>query len=76
MNDYYFKNRDENDYVYLAFDFTSISTYSPNLRFADFGKNKDGDDLYQYNVLMLVEQDSVFLYSYRAYNGAVPTLLP
>ncbi len=40
MNDYYFKNRDENDYVYLAFDSTSISTYSPNLRFADFGKIK------------------------------------
>ncbi len=75
MNDYYFKNRDENDYVYLAFDSTSISTYSPNLRFADFGKNKDGDDLYQYNVLMLVEQDSGIPLFYRAYNGAVPDIV-
>ena len=59
----------------LTFNSTSISTYSPNLRFANFGKNKDGDDLYQYNVLMLVEQDSGIPLFYRAYNGAVPDIV-
>ena len=76
MNDYYFKNRDENDYVYIHF--LTLHPYQlilPICVLPTLVKIKMADDLYQYNVLMLVEQDSGIPLFYRAYNGAVPDIV-
>lgn len=60
--------------VFLAIDSTSISTYSTNLSKSDFGKNKDGDELRQINLLLLVEQQTGLPLYYRLYDGAVPDI--
>lgn len=58
--------------VYYALDSTSISTYARKISKAQFGYNKDGDDLRQINVLMLVNQETGQPLYYRAYDGDVP----
>lgn len=58
--------------VFLALDSTSLSTYSRNLSAAEFGHNKDGDELSQVNLLFLTEQSTGLPLFYRAYDGAVP----
>lgn len=60
--------------IFLAIDSTSISTYSSNLSKSDFGKNKDGDDLRQINMVLLVEQKTGLPLYYRLYDGAVPDI--
>lgn len=60
--------------VFLAIDSTSISTYSKNLSKGDFGKNKDGDELRQVNMVLLVEQQTGLPLYYRLYDGAVPDI--
>lgn len=45
------KRRAEKEF--LAFDTTSISSYSEAIRLAKYGKNKEGDDLKQINLALL-----------------------
>ena len=76
MTDYFIKNNyKEDENIFLAFDSTSISTYSQNLSLAEFGNNKDDDELPQINILMLTDQKSGIPLFYRAYNGAVPDVV-
>lgn len=68
--------RDEalNDFAtkFWALDSTSFSTYSEHLSKAFYGKNKDGDDLKQLNMLMVVNQKSGEPYFYQMYSGNIP----
>ena len=58
--------------VYYALDSTSISTSSDNLDYAEWGHNKDGDQLKQINIVMLVNQQTGCPLYYRHYAGATP----
>ena len=58
--------------VYYALDSTSISTCSDNLDFAEWGHNKDGDQLKQINIVMLVNQQTGCPLYYRHYAGSTP----
>lgn len=58
--------------VYYALDSTSISTYSRFLNEADWGHNKDGDNLKQINVLFIVNQKTGCPIYYRYYAGSTP----
>ncbi len=58
--------------IFLALDSTSLSTYSRNISAAEFGHNKDGDELAQVNLLFLTEQATGLPLYYRDYDGAVP----
>ena len=60
---------------YWALDSTSISTYSTNLSKSSYGHNKDGDNLPQVNVLMVVDQQTGEPVYYRTYNGNVPDIV-
>lgn len=62
----------EQEHVYYALDSSSISTYSKSLGKAQFGYNKDGDDLRQVNIMMLVNQKTGLPIYYREYDGDVP----
>ncbi|SPT69805.1 IS1634 family transposase [Anaerobiospirillum thomasii] len=76
MTDYFIKhNYKDDENIFLAFDSTSISTHSQNLSLAEYGKNKDGDEMPQINVLMLTDQKTGIPLYYRAYNGAVPDVV-
>ena len=78
MNELYFKHyakEDETDNIYLALDSTSISTYSDQLDLAQWGHNKDLDELKQINVLMLVDQRNGIPLFYRSYDGAIPDVV-
>ncbi len=66
------QQRDDFSPVFLALDSTSISTYAKRISAAEFGHNKDGDDLAQINLLFLTEQTTGLPLYYRAYDGAVP----
>ena len=44
---------------FLAFDTTSISSYSDAIRLAKYGKNKEGDDLKQINLALLYGETSM-----------------
>ena len=48
--------RDRPTHVILAVDSTSISTYSEHIQLAEWGKNKDGDDLKQINYMLLCDE--------------------
>ena len=58
--------------VYYALDSTSISTCSDDLDFAELGHKKDGDQLKQINVVMLVNQSTGCPLYYRYYAGSTP----
>ena len=64
------KRRSENEY--LAFDTTSISSYSELIRQAKYGKNKEGDDLPQINLAMLCGESSMLPVYYRKLSGNIP----
>ena len=66
-----FKSTNDNRLKYLALDSTSISTYSDNLSDAEYGQNKDGDDLAQINLILLTEQSSGFPLYYKKICGNV-----
>jgi len=61
-----------NTNVYYALDSTSISTCSANLQEGEWGHNKDFDNLKQFNLLMLVNQDTGCPIYYREYPGSTP----
>lgn len=64
------KRRSEKEY--LAFDTTSISTYSELLKQAKYGKNKEGDPLPQINLAMLYGESSMLPVYYRKLPGNIP----
>jgi len=53
-------------------DTTSISTYSPNLEDAEYGYNRDGEDLPQINLSLVADQDSGLPIWYRTLPGSIP----
>jgi hypothetical protein len=50
----------------------SISKYSPNLEAAEFGYNRDGEQLPQINLNLVAEQNSGLPVWYRALPGSIP----
>ncbi len=56
---------------YLAYDSTSISSYSQGLRQVRYGKNKDHEHLAQINLTMLFGQDSRLPFYYRKPAGNI-----
>lgn len=56
---------------YLAFDTTSISTYSVLIKQAKYGKNKEGDPLPQLNLALLYGEESMMPVYYRKLAGNI-----
>ncbi|MBU4394787.1 MAG: transposase, partial [Proteobacteria bacterium] len=56
---------------YLAYDSTSISSYSQSLRQVRYGKNKDHEHLAQINLTLLFGQDSRLPFYYRKLAGNI-----
>jgi len=57
---------------YLAYDSTSISSYSQCLRQVRYGKNKDHEHLAQINLTLLFGQQSRLPFYYRKLPGNIP----
>jgi len=64
------KRRTEREY--LAYDSTSISSYSKCLRQVRYGKNKDHEPLEQINLALLFGQESRLPFYYRKLAGNIP----
>ena len=64
------KRRAEKEY--LAYDSTSVSSYSKCLRQVRFGKNKDHEHLPQINLSLLFGQQSRLPFYYRKLPGNIP----
>lgn len=60
------------DKEYLAYDSTSISSYSKCLRQVRYGKNKDHEHLAQINLTLLFGQESRVPFYYRKLAGNIP----
>jgi transposase len=60
------------DKEYLAYDSTSISSYSKCLRQVRYGKNKDHEPLPQINLALLFGQHSRLPFYYRKLAGNIP----
>lgn len=60
------------DREYLAYDSTSISSYSKCLRQVRYGKNKDHEHLPQINLTLLFGQQSRLPFYYRKLAGNIP----
>ncbi len=56
---------------YLAFDTTSISSYSTLIKQAKYGRNKEGDHLPQINLALLYGEDSRLPVYYRKLPGNI-----
>lgn len=56
---------------YLAFDITSISSYSELIEFVEFGYNRDKENLPQINLAMLFGQTSQLPIFYNFYPGSI-----
>ena len=63
------KRRMDNEY--WAYDTTSISSYSQELRQVRYGKNKDGDSLPQINLAVLFGEGSLLPFYYRKLAGHI-----
>lgn len=59
---------------YLAFDITSISSYSKLIKTLEYGYNRDGEDLPQINMGMLFGQTSLLPVFYTVYPGSIRDL--
>lgn len=57
--------------MFLALDSTSISTYSTKLSYAEYGHNKDGDDIKQINFLLVCEESYGLPIYGKIYKGNV-----
>jgi transposase len=60
------------DREYLAYDSTSVSSYSRCLRQVRYGKNKDHEHLAQINLTLLFGQQSRLPFYYRKLAGNIP----
>src|SRR5665647_247959 len=56
---------------FLAYDTTSISSYSKSLKQVKYGKNKDHDPLPQINLAMLFGEESGLPFYYRKLSGSI-----
>jgi transposase len=56
----------------IAYDVTSISTYSDNIDIAEWGYNRDNDNLPQINLGMYYGITSHMPVYYNAYSGSIP----
>lgn len=63
------------DKEYLAYDSTSISSYSRCLRQVRYGRNKDHEHLPQINLLLLFGQESRLPFHYRKLPGNIPDVM-
>lgn len=57
---------------FWAYDSTSISSYSAQLRQVQYGKNKENDRLAQFNIVMVFGEDSNLPFYYRKLAGNIP----
>lgn len=57
---------------YWAYDITSISSYSQELRQVQYGNNKENDRLPQINLAMVFGEDSGLPFYYRQLAGNIP----
>lgn len=57
---------------YWAYDTTSISSYSEQLRQVQYGKNKENDRLPQINLALLFGEESNLPFYYRQLSGNIP----
>ena len=73
LNMDYFKRQAKRHGVdeYLAFDTTSISSYSQLIKRAKYGKNKEGDSLPQINLALLYGEESRLPVYYRKLAGNI-----
>ena len=60
---------------YLFYDSTSISSYSEQLKQVKYGKNKDGDNLAQINLALLLGQSSGLPAYYRKIAGNITDVM-
>ena len=56
---------------YLAFDTTSVSSYSTLIKQVRYGKNKEGDSLPQINLTLLYGEKSMLPVYYRKLAGNI-----
>ena len=56
---------------YLAFDITSVSSYSTLIEFLEYGYNRDGEDLPQINLAMLFGETSLLPIFYSTSQGSI-----
>jgi transposase len=56
---------------YIAYDVTSLSTYSGGIEDAEWGHNRDGEDLCQINLGMFLGEESRLPVHYITYQGSV-----
>ena len=59
---------------YWAYDSTSISSYSENLRQVKYGKNKDEEKLPQINLALIFGENSGLPFYYRKLTGNIPNV--
>ena len=73
----FFKKQSERrtETEYLFYDSTSISSYSEQLKQAKYGKNKDGDNLVQINLALLLGQSSGLPAYYRKLPGNITDVM-
>ena len=57
---------------YIAYDVTSVSTYSKGVDIAEWGYNRDSEKLPQVNIGMFYGAESFLPVCYSVYNGSVP----
>jgi len=57
---------------YIAYDVSSISTYSGNIDIAEWGYNRDNDDLPQVNLGIYYSMTSSMPVYYDIYSGSIP----
>ena len=69
FHQYFLKSMLEDEYI--ALDTTSISSYSKNNEFIDFGHSKDNKKLSQANLCMLFGEKSYLPVYYTIYNGSL-----
>ncbi|MDY6973397.1 MAG: IS1634 family transposase [Thermodesulfobacteriota bacterium] len=66
------QGRRKTEKEFLAYDSTSISSYSKCLRQVRYGKNKDHEHLAQINLALLFGQQSCLPFYYRKLAGNIP----
>ena len=63
--------KEQNTNEYIAYDVSSISTYSKSIENAEWGYNRDKESLPQINYAMYYGQDSGLPFYYRVYPGSI-----
>lgn len=56
---------------YLAYDVTSISSYSSNIEFIEYGYNRDKEELPQLNIGMFMTESNSMPVYYNVYSGSI-----